>query len=340
MENLLFQLLPQTPRSTWVRYGITLAVTGAATLLRYSLEPVLKGYPFLLYIPGIFLVSLLFDRASGFLAVILSGLLTAWLFIEPRGSLWIANQGEQLAFMIYMALGFGIAAVTEALRKTLNKLQQALDKVAASDREKDLMLSEVHHRIRNDLQLISIQLSLAADRPERMQSILSGTVERIGVLARVYGRLRRVESMSLVNAREFLESLVQDLQLGMVGVRPIALGASAEDVELDMGAAIAVGTIANELVTNAVKYAFPGNQAGRVDLTFAREGEDYVLTVSDDGAGITSDQPKGTGLGRQITQQLAQQLHGTLAVRPRPGGGVDAVLRFPAPKSGGPVRAS
>ncbi|AIB11885.1 hypothetical protein ABAZ39_07705 [Azospirillum argentinense] len=334
MENLLLQFLPKAPQSIWVRYGVTAVIIAITTLLRYVLEPILSKYPFLLYIPAIFLVSLLFDRASGFIAVLLSGGFAAWLFMEPRGDLWIADHGDQLAFMIYVGLGLGIAAITEMLRTTLEELCQSWEKLAASDREKDLMLQEIHHRIRNDLQLISAQLTLAAMRPENAQAMMQGTIERIGVLARIYGRLRRVDGASIVNVKEFLESLVEDLQLGMVGVRPIALSARADSVDLDMNTAVAVGTIANELVTNAVKYAFPDAQAGWVDLSFRQEADEYVLCVSDNGVGFTSDQPKGTGLGRQIVQQLALQLRGKLDIQSRTEGGIQAMLRFPVPRPG------
>lgn len=329
MENLLFQLLPRSPRSVWVRYGVTVGLVLLTTAVRYSLDPVLRAYPFLLYIPTIFLVSLLFDRASGFLAVLLSCVLTAYLFIEPKYQFTIADPGDQLAFIIYTGLGFGIAAVTEALRKTLDALHDAWEKVAAADREKDLMLQEIHHRIRNDLQLIVAQLSMAAMRTENAQAIVAGTMDRIRVLARVYTRLRRIEGSSIVNVKEFLESLVEDLQAGMVGVRPIALSARADSVDVDMGTAVALGTIANELVTNAVKYAFPDGQSGWIDLTFGREDDAYVLTVSDNGVGLSPGTPKGTGLGRQIVQQLALQLRGKLEVGPRAEGGVQATLRFP-----------
>lgn len=330
MENLLLQFLPHAPRSLWVRYGVTVVVVGVATALRYSLDPVLRAYPFLLYIPAIFLVALLFDRASGFLAVVLSCVVSNYLFITPRFSFDIATPGDQLAFIIYTGLGFGIAAVTETLRKTLEALHDAWEKVAAADREKDLMLQEIHHRIRNDLQLITTQLSLAALRSDSAQAIVEGTIDRIGVLARVYTRLRRIEGTSIVDAKEFLESLMEDLQGGMVGLRPIALSARVDSLELDMGTAVAVGTIANELVTNAVKYAFPDGRAGRIDLIFRREGDSLVLDVRDNGAGLRAEGPKGSGLGRQITQQLALQLRGSLELRPGPEGGVQAVLRFPA----------
>ncbi|CAO3450549.1 sensor histidine kinase [Azospirillum sp.] len=334
MEKVLHRLSSSLPRSAWARYGITFALVGLTTLVRYMLDPLLFKYPFLVFIPTIFLISILFDRGSGFVAVILSGLCSAWFFMKPEGLLWIADPGDRLAFLIYMALGFGIAAVADALHRANKQLRLSWDQLSAVNEEKELMLHEIHHRIRNDLQQICAQLMLAAHRSENPQEIVGGTIERIGVLARVYVRLRRVEGVTVVNSKEFLESLVEDLQLGVVGVRPVAVNAEVEDVVLDMGVAIAVGTIANELITNALKYAFPDGRSGRIDLSFRKEGKDCVLCVCDDGVGILSDQPQGTGLGGKIMQQLAQQLRGSLDIRPLPEEGVKATLRFPLPEPG------
>ena len=337
MEKILHQLSSSLPRSSWARYGITFVLVGLTAMVRYMLDPLLFKYPFLVFIPTIFLISIIFDRGSGFLAVALSGVCSAWFFMKPEGMLWIADPGDRLAFLIYMALGAGIAVVADALHRANKQLRLSWDQLSAVNEEKELMLHEIHHRIRNDLQQFSAQLVLAAHRSENPQDIVGGTIERIGVLARVYVRLRRVEGVTVVNSKGFLESLVEDLQLGVVGVRPVAVNAEVEDVVLDMGVAIAVGTVANELITNALKYAFPDGRPGRIDVSFRREGKECVLRVCDDGAGILSEQPQGTGLGGQIMQQLAQQLRGSLDIQARPGEGVKAILRFPSPEPGKPA---
>lgn len=338
MDRVLRRLSSDLPRSAWARYGITLLLVGLTALLRYALDPLLFRYPFLVFIPTISVISLLLDRGSGYLAVALSGLCSAWFFMKPEGMLWIEEPGDRLAFLIYMGLGFGIAAGAHALRRANERLRLSSEQLAAANVEKDLMLHEIHHRIRNDLQQICAQLTLAARNSESGQDIVNGTIERIGVLARVYVRLRRVEGVNIVNARDFLESLVEDIRLGVVGGRPVAVGAEVDDADLDMGVAVAVGTIANELVTNALKYAFPDGRPGRIDLSFRKEETECVLRVCDDGTGILSDRPQGTGLGGRIMRQLALQLRGSLDIEPRPQHGVKATLRFPccreAAKSG------
>lgn len=329
MEDFFRRLSSSLPRAVWAQYGITLLLVGLTALVRYALDPLLFKYPFLLFIPTIFAVALLFDRGSGYLAAALSGLCSAWLFMKPEGMLWIAEPGDRLAFLIYMAVGFGIAGGAHALRRANERLREYSDRLAAANVEKDLMLHEIHHRIRNDLQQICAQLTLAAHRAGAGQDIVSGTIERIGVLARVYVRLRRVEGVNIVSSKDFLESLVEDIQLGVVGVQAVAISAEVDDADLDMGVAVAVGTIANELVTNALKYAFPDGRAGRIDLSFRKEETDCVLRVCDDGVGILSDRPQGTGLGGRIIQQLALQLRGSLDIEPRPERGLKATLRFP-----------
>ncbi|MCP1614624.1 two-component sensor histidine kinase [Azospirillum lipoferum] len=329
MEDLLRRLSSNLPRAAWARYGITLLLVGLTALLRYALDPLLFKYPFLVFLPTIFVISLLLDRGSGYLSVALSGLCSAWFFMKPEGVLWIAEPGDQLAFLIYMGLGFGIAGGAHALRRANERLRLSSERLFAANAEKDLMLHEIHHRIRNDLQQICAQLTLAAHKSGAGQDIVSGTIERIGVLARVYVRLRRVEGVNIVSSKDFLESLVEDIQLGVVGVRPVSVSAEVDDADLDMGVAVAVGTIANELITNALKYAFPDGCAGRIDLSFRREAAECVLCVCDDGVGILSERPQGTGLGGRIMRQLALQLQGSLDIGPQLPHGVKATLRFP-----------
>jgi len=321
VENLLLQLLPKSPPSLATRYGITTGIVLLAALLRYSLGDTLKGYPFLLFIPAIFLASLLFDRASGFVAVGLSSVLSVLLWIEPRGSLTIAERGDLLALILYIAIGCGIAGLTEALRR-------ALERAARSEQEKDLLLREVHHRIRNDLQTITSLLQLGLMQKGDPQEALCSAIDRIGIMSRVYARLTHDAGATAVAARSFIEGLVEDLRLSAVALRPIAVHADVEDAELGIGSAVAIGLIVNELVTNALKYAFPNGQPGQVDVTFRREGGDYVLIVRDNGIGVGPGAvPKGTGLGRQIVQQLAMQLKGGIDVSASDG--TLATLRFP-----------
>jgi len=253
--------------------------------------------------------------------------------IAAIGAYW----GEQRSFtpddlerQQAIADAAALAIANLELRQTQETLQQALEKISAMDAEKDLLLHEVHHRIRNDFQIVLTLLQMArTSQHGSVEEVVETTTERIAILSRVYGRLRRDGTARLVDTRSFVEGLVEDLGLAMTGLRPLAVEVYAEAADVGVSTSVALGLIINELVTNALKYAFPDNRPGRLVVTFRRDGDAYVLTVVDNGIGMTSDTPKGTGLGGQLVQQFAQQLGGTLEIRNRQPSGVQAVLRFP-----------
>ena len=140
-----------------------------------------------------------------------------------------------------------------------------------------------------------------------------------------------------MDTKDFIEGLCRDLERAQSGgeLRPAALIAGAEGHSLDAERAVHLGLVLNELVTNALKYAFPDNAAGAVRVCFAREGESFVLSVSDDGVGIPAadeaQSPAGARvLGTRLLQGLAAQLRGTLSRgRGEHGAGTAAELRFP-----------
>ncbi len=153
-----------------------------------------------------------------------------------------------------------------------------------------------------------------------------------------------------MDTKDFIEGLCRDLERAQSGgeLRPVALIAQAESHILDAERAVHLGLVLNELVTNALKYAFPDNGAGTVRVRFACEGESFALSVSDDGVGMSADEtpsaasrtagkqrPLGTGLGTRLLQGLAAQLRGTLSRhRGENGAGTLAELRFPVVEPG------
>jgi two-component sensor histidine kinase len=137
-----------------------------------------------------------------------------------------------------------------------------------------------------------------------------------------------------VDSKGFIDGLVEDLRDGVVGLRPIALVSSAEAHVVPMARAVPLGLIINELVLNVLKYAFPDDMEGKVQIRFGRVEDDYVLSVEDDGIGFDpAAPPRGTGLGTQIVRALTAQLGGQARVEPalshahRPG--VRWAMQFP-----------
>jgi two-component sensor histidine kinase len=322
MESLILEILPLERRPVLVRYAISGLFVLVAFLSRYVLATTMQGYPYLLFIPAVFASSLLFDRGSGFFATGLSALLAFYFFVPPAGSFWPIQPGDVLALILFVAISGAIAFVTEALRL-------ALERVAAAERGKDLLLREVEHRVRNDLQGITSVLSLEQRKvasPEAREG-LQRAAERVQVLSRVYGRLTRRESRATVDVRPFLEDLAADLRQVRIDGQPVSLEVRIEDATVTLDSAAALGLIANELVTNAVKHAFPDERPGRIELAFRRDGDAYLLVVADDGVGPTREGGGTGGLGHRLVRDLARQLGGELRIEV--AGGTRATVRLP-----------
>jgi two-component system, sensor histidine kinase PdtaS len=152
--------------------------------------------------------------------------------------------------------------------------------------------------------------------------------ERIHVLGRVHNRLTRSADNNDVDMRDFLTGLCEDLRTTMVGERTISLDVEIEAAHLRYGTAITVGLIVNELVQNALKYAFPGDRPGRITVRFGRKGGEFHLTVVDDGVGEAAPLPTSSGLGQRLVGSFVKQLRGSHELQI--GAGRTVQVRFPA----------
>jgi len=304
MENLLISLLPRQQYSVAVRYSATLFIVAVATLLRLSLADELQHYPVLLFIPAVFLSSLLFDRGSGFFATVVSTLIAIYLFIGPANSFQIDIR-DIVPLMIFVGIGFAISAVTEALRKAIQKLSRM-------EAQKSLLLEELGHRTKNDLFLVSSVLTLQAKSHSdpNVKSALQAAVARVSVIARAQARLRGDRDGGAVEIAGYLEDLCRTLGDMLRDVRPIAVVVNSEKVEVSASNAVSIGLIVNELVTNAFKYAFPEEKGGTIKVSLYRTGASLRLEVEDDGVGCPPEPSQG--LGSRLVRLLAAQLQGTL----------------------------
>lgn len=340
----------------WAKYLAACGVVAAALPLAFALRSLVPpGYPYLPFLLAVLLAGSLFDQGSGFVAVALSALFAAWFFLPPIGSVVVQDQSDGLALVLFAAVGAATAAIIEALHRAVVREKRAHAELVRSERQRRLLLNEFRHRTRNDLQSLAALLLLrarSAPSPAAADG-LREAAEHARALARAHawlahGDVGDDEHPARVDTKEFVEGFCRDLGRALLSgeLRPIALIAKAESHTLDSERGVHLGLALNELVTNALKYAFPDNGAGTVRVRFAREGDDFVLSVSDDGIGMPADDarpqtpaerrlPKGTGLGTRLLQGLAAQLRGTLSRGPgEGGGGTMAVLRFPVAEPG------
>ncbi|GEM_PF-2231590 len=189
-----------------------------------------------------------------------------------------------------------------------------------SIKEKDVLLRELHHRVKNNLQLILslLQLQLYAIEEPEARRILSDIRDRIHCMGLVHEILCRGDDLRNIDISQYIRTLASNLIYSYKGNSgQVALEVETASVILTLDAAIAVGLIVNELVSNALKHAFNGRQKGRVSIhLFRNTAHQLVLEISDDGAGLPKNFQLETveSLGLQLVQALTRQLEGMMTM--------------------------
>lgn len=190
------------------------------------------------------------------------------------------------------------------------------DRVRASLHEKEILLKEVHHRVKNNLQVISSILNLQNERvtDERVKAILNDTRSRVKSIALVHERLYQSSDLVNIDFDEYVKVLVSDL-FQSYGVDPerIKLTIEAEPASFDVDRMVNCGLIVSELVSNSLKYAFPENRTGEIKIQLKVSQDNIVhLLVADNGIGanIEALSEKSKSLGLVLVRGLARELGG------------------------------
>jgi PAS domain S-box-containing protein len=210
-------------------------------------------------------------------------------------------------------------------------------RILSALKEKDLMLGEIHHRVKNNLQVVCSLLDLQSPGVQDRASLnlLKECQNRVRSMAMIHQMLYESKDFVQVDFRSFLDNLVPSL-VAAYGSDPdrIALSIDAVEVRLPINMAIPCGLVVNELISNALKHAFPGNRAGEIAIYLASDPADLVvLSVSDNGVGLPEDCDieLATTLGLQLVTLFADQLGAEMAIhRSNP---TRFELRFPISRS-------
>jgi two-component sensor histidine kinase len=190
-------------------------------------------------------------------------------------------------------------------------------RLRASLREKEILLREIYHRVKNNLQVISSLLNLQVNA-EPSSAARHGLIEsqsRIQSMALVHQLLYQSKDLARVDFSEYLQNLcARLLQTYHIGDGRVVLEVDAEPILVDIDRAIPCGLIVNELVTNALNHGFPDGRRGHIEVTLRRDGELLRLAVHDDGVGLPPDIEIETAhtFGLQIARTLTRQLAGRL----------------------------
>jgi ammonium transporter len=219
-----------------------------------------------------------------------------------------------------------VGQIAERYNWVMDALQKEAAKTESSLREKELLLREIHHRVKNNLQVISSLLSLQSRSSKDKHAIemAQESQNRIKVMALIHEKLYRSKDFANVDFNDYIKNLVNDLFVSYkVSTSRISLKMDIENISLGIDTAIPIGLIINELVTNCLKYAFRPDKDGeiRISLRLLDKGMKELI-VSDNGVGLPDslDIKKAESLGlRMITNLTERSLHGTVTINRKNG---------------------
>jgi two-component sensor histidine kinase len=231
------------------------------------------------------------------------------------------------------ALANSLAVMAEAIVGRDQSLHESLA-------QKDALMREIHHRVKNNLQVISSLLNMQqrALSDPAARAAISDTRQRIGALALIYRALYQGPDLKRVDLRQFLDELIGQVMTADSAAHPlIKTDLEADELSVDPDKLAPLALFAVEAISNARKHAF--SDGGVLHVRFRVHGDKATLEVADEGSKV-GPPVIGEGVGRTLMIAFARQLRGSAEITPNDAGGVTVRLTFPAPEAGPANRAS
>ena len=237
-------------------------------------------------------------------------------------SIYILNIFLALFFIIALAFSFSkYHSMTYRLladrNSELEKNKTILEKVL---KEKNILLSETHHRVKNNLAVISglFDLQLMFNDDPKLSSVMNNSKTRIKSMSLVHESLYEQQDLSKIEFRQYIERVVHEIEKSH-NVNPnVNVILDVENLHFDLEKAIPLGLIINEALTNAFKHAFDSDQEGQINLSFIKT-DTYQLTIKDNGKGLSSASPTNFSMGMTLIEALVKQLNGSYEIRVEQG---------------------
>ena len=231
---------------------------------------------------------------------------------------WFLISGNSILLsimaVIFMPMIFGGLQQTITEQKELeNSLRLHQKELESSLKEKEILLAEIHHRVKNNLAVISgmLQMQSFKEPDEKIQKKLIDSTLRIKSMANIHEQLYKSHSFSNLSFDEGLQNLVQTILDTMDEQSKISPEYDLEPIELNINQAIPCSLIVNEVITNSIKHAFVNRESGKIFLKLARIDDTIHLLIRDNGRGFQQKETENASLGMELISSLAQQLDAT-----------------------------
>lgn len=185
------------------------------------------------------------------------------------------------------------------------------------NKEKEFLIKEIHHRVKNNLETISSLLSLQTAQidNQELQDIMIESQNRVHSMGMIHQNLYQGENMTAIEMKQYFLNLGRYIIDSFDATEQIIFDCAMNSLELDVDRAIPIGLIVNELITNSLKYAFPGNRKGKITIALSETDSHLLLKVCDNGVGFEKNtEIKGTGFGTQLVGLLTKQLDGNMTL--------------------------
>ncbi len=226
--------------------------------------------------------------------------------------IYITNQYGRL----FMAMEQEVEDRTKQLNAMISDLTKTQDELSLKNNQNVLLLKEIHHRVKNNLEVVSGLLALQSAKMEdpTMQEVMLASQNRVQSMGILHQKLYQSEHLAFIEMKNYFENLCINILDSYNETDRIKVTIEMSELELEVDTAVPLGLIVNELITNSLKYAFPKGEKGNIELSLKNVNEGYFqLKISDNGVGNTlNSKAKGTGFGMQLVDLLTRQIDGNL----------------------------
>lgn len=209
-----------------------------------------------------------------------------------------------------------ISTILDNKQQETDRQQELLEKLMS---EKEWLLNEVHHKVKNNLQLVVSLLNTQSAYLENKEIVkaLQSSKHRMYAMSLVHNKLYNAENLNAINMSSYIAELVHHLKESFDPDGKVTYSQDVSNITLDAEQAIPVGLILNDAVTNAFQHAFMNSAKGRLTISLTENGDRYTLSISDNGPGLINgfDAGKNGAMGMNLITGLAEQLDGTFSLK-------------------------